>query len=101
MLGACVPEATVDEQRNPCSRKDHIWSDDASFDTKRVIHAKAQPPRVEFRADGTLGTRIAPRISSHSSAYMLVSRARIARLHATADCTMSATLEAGPLPGPG
>lgn len=71
MVGAAVPEAAVDENGDPCTRKDDVGPNgsDTTCDWDGIVDSIAEPQGEESGAESHLRLGIPPAIGLHRCAY--------------------------------
>lgn len=75
--GACVPEATVDEQRDPRASKDDVWAHDDLSRNDAIVDTEAQTFPVEEGSHPLLWPRVTARVCSHARRDVGIERYRI------------------------
>lgn len=63
-----MPEAAIDEDRQPCADKNDVRTHDAFAKAYRVIDPEPKSTPVELRADGELSPAVAPPVPAHTLA---------------------------------
>ncbi len=81
MIGASVPEAAINEDRELCSREDDVGVDRSTLgrNSNWVVHSKAETQGKEGRPNSPLGPGIAPSIALHRGAHRGVGSLRRSR----------------------
>lgn len=76
---AAMPEATVNEDREPRTGEHDVRPDDPMRRADGQVDPKAQPPAVQLSAKGKLWATVAAAVAPHPCAYLVARRLRIGK----------------------